>query len=54
LGAVVTLLDAMQDAQARAVRILEALYDGDLGFVELALDDLAADLRRVIEEQERP
>jgi hypothetical protein len=50
----VTLLDALQDAQARAVRILEALHDGDLGFVELALDDLAVDLWRVIEEQGQP
>jgi hypothetical protein len=50
----VTVLDVLQDAQARAVRIVEALHDGDLGFVELALEDLAADLWRVIEEQRRP
>ena len=41
--------DALRDAHARTVRILEAFEDGDHGFVQVALEDLADDIRRTIE-----
>ena len=45
--------DALRDAYARAVRALEAIRDGDLELAEQILDDLTADLWRVIEREER-
>jgi hypothetical protein len=39
----------LRNFQARTVRILEAVQDGDLEFAEQALDDLAADLWKAIE-----
>ena len=42
-------LEALRDAHARTVRILEACEVGEYEFAELALDDLAADLWTAIE-----
>jgi hypothetical protein len=41
------------DAHSRIVRALEALRDGDRESAEQVLDDLTADLWRVIEAEER-
>jgi hypothetical protein len=49
----VSPLEAARDAHARVVRAHEAVRDGDLELVEQILDDLAADLWRVIEHEER-
>ena len=46
-------LEAVRDAYARVVRALEAVRDGELGLAEQILDDLAADLWKVIEREER-
>jgi len=43
----------VRDAQARVVRALEALRDGDREFAEQVLDDLAHELWEEIERQER-
>jgi hypothetical protein len=43
----------LRDVQARTVRILEAVQDGDVEFAEQALDDLAADLWAKVEMLER-
>lgn len=48
-----TALEALRDAHARVTRVLEAIADGDTGFAAQVLDDLAADLWRVIERLER-
>jgi hypothetical protein len=45
--------DALRDARARTVRILEAFEDGDHGFVQVALEDLADDLWRIVEAEGR-
>jgi hypothetical protein len=44
---------ALHDAIARVERALEALADGDKGFVEHVLDDLVLDLSPIVEELER-
>jgi hypothetical protein len=46
-------LAALRDAHARVLRALEALRDGDRGFADHVLDDLAHDLWTVIEAGER-
>ena len=43
----------LEDLHARAIRILEAFEDGDHGFVQVALEDLADDLRGTIEAEDR-
>lgn len=45
-----TTQETIRDGHARVVRIAEALADGDLEFVSLALDDLAHDLWRAVEQ----
>jgi hypothetical protein len=42
------------DVHARVVRLAEAVEDGDREFLLIALDDLAADLWKVIEEGKAP
>ena len=46
-------LEAVRDAHARVVRANEAIHDGELGLAAQILDDLAADLAKVIEREER-
>jgi hypothetical protein len=43
----------LRDLLARVTRTHEALLDGDHGFAEQILADLAADLWRIIETAER-
>lgn len=44
--------EVLADALARVVRAFEALRDGEAGLAEHLLDDLAADLWRMIEAPE--
>ena len=48
-----TALEAVRDAHARAIRITEAIRDGETEFAYELADDLAADLWNVIEAEER-
>lgn len=48
-----TALDALRDALSRVTRAHEAILDGELGFAEQTLEDLAADLWHVIEQAEK-
>ena len=43
----------LRDLHSRATRLLEALRNGDLEFLERALDDLAADIGELVEIEER-
>ena len=49
-----TLAQALRDALSRVQRAVDALRDGDRGFAEQVLDDLADDLWQLIEREERP
>jgi hypothetical protein len=48
-----SLLEAVRDAHARAVRIVEAIRDGELELAVMLADDLAHDLWGIVERKER-
>jgi hypothetical protein len=50
---VLTLVDAVRDAHVPAVRIVEAIRDGDLELALMLADDLAHDLWQIVEREER-
>jgi hypothetical protein len=43
----------LEDLHTRAIRILEAFEDGDYGFVQIALEDLADDLWQIVKAEDR-